>query len=164
MLCSPSITEESTLRQDDFAPLIGASVQAIYWSESTVVFETDRGQVAYTVEGDCCSSSYFHDFYGVEHLLANGPVEDFCSFELGPGDAGYRAETWEQGVAKQMDEAVVEVYGYRLTTMHPEYGPVTSILSFRNASNGYYGGWMSLVKYPLDTAGRQRITSDVTGD
>ena len=36
----------------------------------------------------------------------------------------------------------VQVYGYRITAEHPLFGPVSAVMSFRNTSNGYYGGWM----------------------
>ena len=35
---------------------------------------------------------------------------------------------------------VVRVYGYRIASDHPTWGEVTAVMSFRNDSNGYYGG------------------------
>ena len=55
------------------------------------------------------------------------------------------------------------VYGYKIVTAHPVFGEVTSVLSFRNSSNGYYGGWMDRTG-DVRTEGLQRITEDFTGD
>lgn len=138
--------------------LVGATVRAIHISEDYLTFDTDRGLVTYTVEGDCCSHSYFFDFYGVEHLLKNGAVTAFESVGLSPGDVGYHAPTWT--VPEDAYDEVV-VYGFRLTTEHPGFGSVTSVFSFRNSSNGYYGGWMYLTEGAIH-AGQRQLTADIT--
>lgn len=143
--------------------MIGRTVNAIFWSEGTLVFMTDAEPMAYAVEGECCSHSYFHDFYGVEHLLKNGPVISAEDIELAPGDADYRAKTWEEGVGS-VDYGEVEVYGYRLTTEHPLFGPVSSVVSFRNSSNGYYGGWMQRVDPREIDRVFTLIRCDITGE
>lgn len=150
------------LRQSDQEALIGASVEAIYISEDRLVFDTDRGPVGYRVHGDCCSESYFYDFYGVAALIAGGPVTACEAVDLAPGDPGYRPETWEKGVGVLTPCAEeIEVYGYRLTVEHRYFGDVSAVLSFRNSSNGYYGGWMSRTD-DTGTDGLRRITEDVT--
>lgn len=152
------------LRDRDREALIGARVKAIHMSEARLVFDTDQGLIGYHVEGDCCSTSYFHDFYGVANLLAGYPVTAFDAVDLSPGDPGYRPETWETGVGVICRDAEeIQVYGYRLTTAHPYFGDVSAVLSFRNASNGYYGGWMSLMDSPRLDAGLRLITEDVVG-
>lgn len=152
------------MRASDGEALIGARITAIYMGEDELVFDTDRGPVGYRVHGDCCSTSYFHDFYGVANLLAGEPVTAFTSVDLAPGDVGYRPETWEQGVGViSRDAEEIEVYGYRLTTIHPTFGEVSAVFSFRNSSNGYYGGWMSLMNDPHLNLGLRRITEDVIG-
>src|SRR5690242_380172 len=130
------------------APLIGATVVGIYVSEEYLTFETNRGLVTYTVDGDCCSHSYFFDFHGVENLLSNGPVIAFESVDLSPGDVGYQDPA---ATRREYDEEVV-VYGFRLTTEHPQFGSVSSVFSFRNSSNGYYGGSMYLTEGRIDPA------------
>jgi hypothetical protein len=114
-------------------PLIGKKIRGIFMSSEFLVFITDDEQepvIAYTVEGDCCSYSYFYDFYGVKNLLENGPIIEAEPVSLddpeNPNDHG----EW------------TVVYGYRLTTEHPMWGLVSSVFSFRNDSNGNYGGWM----------------------
>lgn len=148
----------------EFEALIGARIKAIHMSEEQLIFETDRGPVGYRVEADCCSTSYFHDFYGVANLLAGEPVTGFCAVDLAPGDPGYRPETWEQGVGTIVRDAEeVQVYGYRITTVHPVFGEVSAVVSFRNASNGYYGGWMSLMDHPRGGPWLHPVTEDVVG-
>ena len=140
---------------------IGATVRSIWISEDQLALMTDQGWVVWGVDGDCCSTSYFFDFYGVENLLTNGPVAAFESIDLSPGDPGYKPSTWEPD-ANQYEE--IEVYGFRLTTRHPLFGPVSSVLSFRNSSNGHYGGWMSRMTVdPSWTPDRlTRVTEDVS--
>ena len=145
----------------DLTFMIGATVKEIFWSEDQIVFVTDKGDKAYTVEGDCCSRSYFFDFYGVRSLLANGPVVAFEAVSLSPGDPGYRSETWD---AEGEDcYEVIQVYGYRLTTVHEMWGETSSVLSFRNSSNGYYGGWMTDIDPAYRPQDLRSITEDVVG-
>lgn len=125
---------------NNVAALIGATVTAILVSEERLTFQTDKGLLTYVVEGDCCSSSYFHDFYGVKNLLENGPITAAEAVELSPGDVGYHAPTWDPAANPREWQDEVQVYGFRLTTTHPKFGDVSSVFSFRNDSNGYYGG------------------------
>ena len=119
--------------------LTGRTVKAIAMDEENITFDTDAGLIGFVVYGDCCSRSYLFDFFGVDHLLNNGFITATEAVELSPGDPGYRPETWE--VANDEDPYEdIRVYGYRFTTEHPLFGPVSSVFSFRNASNGYYGG------------------------
>ena len=37
---------------------------------------------------------------------------------------------------------LIQKYGYAITTESEQFGEMTSVFSFRNSSNGYYGGWM----------------------
>lgn len=144
--------------------LIGANITAIHMNEDYLVFETDKGLMGYRVEGDCCSRSYFHDFYGIRNLLDNGPVTAFEQVSLSPGDPGYQPATWEKGTGWDAGEYEdVKVYGFRFTTEHPQFGPVSSVLSFRNASNGYYGGDMQDMDVDKVPSGMNRVESDVTG-
>ena len=121
------------------------------WSEYVVVFVTDGGEkFPYEVEGDCCSHSYLFDFYGVKNLLNNGPVTKFEEYDLQAGDPGfheceYTESSWYECLLCGGES--LQVYGYSLTTEHPVWGPMTSVLSFRNESNGYYGGWMEATEW-----------------
>jgi hypothetical protein len=113
--------------------VVGAKVNRIAMDEDTLVFDTDKGLFAFTVSGDCCSCSYFYDFYGVDKLLENGPVTAVGEIEL------------DQSEVVQRECTVA--YGFQLITENDKWGEQTSVFSFRNDSNGYYGGWME----PLPT-------------
>jgi hypothetical protein len=157
--------------------IVGAQITRILWSSSVVTFETDKGAYTYRVFGDCCSNSYFHDIIGVGHLLQNGPVTAFEPVQLQPGDPGHPKKLAYPGDPEASDvitalapepddhDDVVRVYGYRLTTEHPLFGPVSTVLAFRNSSNGYYGGWMERVSPDSVTGeGQASITTDILGD
>ena len=110
--------------------LIGRKVKKIFLNTEYLKFETDQGDLVYQATGDCCSSSYFFDFYGVENLLKNGKVLKITTVNLLPSDV----------VRANEDGGCVQVYGYQVTTESEDYGDVTSVFSLRNSSNGYYGG------------------------
>lgn len=119
--------------------LIGMDVAEIRMTEDVLQFTGKDGAVAsFEVYGDCCSSSYFHDFHGVEKLLENGPIIEFTDVLL---EDELNQITNVNPTQNPYDEEV-ELYGYKLVTEHPEFGPQTSVFSFRNLSNGYYGGEM----------------------
>ena len=158
--------------RDHYKALIGATVSAILISEETLVFQTDRGLVGYRVVGDCCSHSYFHDFYGVKHLLDNGPVVAFEEVALSPGDPGWHdpdcRSRWDDSAGGYVGDCGVrheelKVYGYRLTTEHPMFGLVSSAFSFRNDSNGYYGGWMEPFEATRIGDDMRSLTEDLVG-
>lgn len=141
--------------------LVGREVRGIFMDETNLTFETDEEPVSYYVDGDCCSWSYFHDFYGVENLLGS-TVRAFESVELSEGDPGWRKETWDDG-AGMVDYEDIQVYGFRLTFEHPKFGDMSAVLSFRNSSNGYYGGDMNVTDSHL-TDEANRLTADKIGE
>jgi len=145
----------------DFDNLIGKTVREIWMDERYLKFVTDEGDVTYEVEGDCCSDSFFFDFYGVGNVIGREVVA-FESVSLSPGDPGYRAETYEVE-GDEEDWIATQVYGYRITTEHESFGHVSAVLSFRNRSNGYYGGWMEETDYDRVFEPGNRVLADVIG-
>ncbi|MCK5431426.1 MAG: hypothetical protein KAJ03_01715 [Gammaproteobacteria bacterium] len=124
--------------------LIGKRIERIFYNERYLKFVTNDDDHVFTVEGDCCSTSMFYDFVGVKKLLGNGEVISVNEVELHPDDiikggCGMKDR-------KDSDEDI-EVYGYAIVTKDPMFGEVTSVFSFRNYSNGYYGGWMESCNY-----------------
>lgn len=107
--------------------LVGHTVKRIFMNENALKFETDKGSYVFTVYGDCCSSSYFYDFTGVNNLL-NHEIKNVEEIELNTNGK------------HEKDHDVLQCYGYRFTTEDPQFGEVSSVMSFRNDSNGYYGG------------------------
>jgi hypothetical protein len=136
--------------------LLGKKVLRVFMNEDYLKFETDKGNVVYKVDGDCCSTSYFYDFFGVEHLINNGPIVEVKEVELHPSDIV--DEDGSQKDKKNSDSSIA-VYGYQLTTEHKDLGLVTSVFSFRNYSNGYYGG--SLEEESDDRQVMPEIASDI---
>lgn len=137
--------------EDTLTRLVGKKVLKVYMNKDFLRFDTDSGPIVFRVEGECCSSSYFYDFYGVKNLLKNGPVTEVKGVLLdelkvrsleGSGDVG---------------GDLVQVYGYQITTVSEEWGEMTSVFSFRNYSNGYYGG-------SIETAIEQEVSPEITDD
>lgn len=129
--------------------VVGKKVLAIYISEDYLVFDTDKGRVGFYVEGDCCSWSYFHDIVGADKLLNNGPIASWKELDLS-----------DQSFDDHYD--YIQVYGYEFVSGHPKWGEQTTVVSFRNSSNGYYGGWMNSVADPekLDLMSMQLVTGE----
>jgi hypothetical protein len=156
----------------DYSVLNDKTVEAVFMDEKNLTFVTDSGDVSFAVAGECCSKSYFFDFYGIKNLLGSKVVK-FEKVDLSPGDPGYNKRTYNtkpkgnlkgKAAKKAQEEPRVftKVYGYRFTTLHPIFGPVSSVLSFRNDSNGYYGGRMEeSLKYIKDESAR--LTKDKIG-
>ena len=119
--------------------MVGGQVVAIYMNDENLRFvfvkEGKRYGATFGVSGDCCSCSWFHDFYNIDNLF-NGSITDWKVKELEP-DEECMCDRCKNG-------EFVKYYGYQLFTQHPTYGEVTSVFSFRNSSNGYYGGSLEL--------------------
>lgn len=119
--------------------LVGSKIQRIFFNENYLKFETDRGNFIYGVEGDCCSTSMFYDFIGVRKLLSQNIVTQVEAIDLYANDI---VECDHEKQDRKSSDSEIQVYGYKITTLDPIWGEVTSVVSFRNYSNGYYGGWM----------------------
>jgi hypothetical protein len=115
--------------------LVGKKVKAIGMTEDHLRFSTDKGDFTFGVEGDCCSHSYFYDFVGIQKLLNNGPIK--AVEEIPMEDDGRR----------MLENDSVSCYGFRFITEDPLFGDVSSVMSFRNDSNGYYGGELVKSKF-----------------
>ena len=134
--------------------LIGKKIKRIFMNEDYLKFETDKGNVVFNVYGDCCSQSVFYDFIGVKKLLNNGAVVAFEEIELTPSDIKTVKDEYdrERTEDKKSYQESIQVYGYRLVTVDPAFGEVSSVFSFRNYSNGYYGGSLELCLEGIDVS------------
>lgn len=120
--------------ETELKDLVGKKVNKIFLNQSYLKFETNEGNFVYTVEGDCCSYSFFYDFYGVKNILG-GKIKEIKTIELHPTDLFVIPDKGD----------CTSVYGYSITLESKEgdyYGESTAVFSFRNESNGYYGGWI----------------------
>ena len=126
--------------------LIGKTVTNILINQTQTVlkFETDGGTVAYYVDGDCCSESWFADIIGVECLLGQKVLTS-------------ERVIWDEiidddGRSLQDED---KIYCIKLITTK---GYIDII--FRNSSNGYYGGWIELCEYVNHYEKFSEITED----
>lgn len=149
---------QSTYPACDIERLVGRNVTGVLMSNEYLVFETDaeggadQEPIAFVAHGDCCSYSYFYDFVGVRWLLENGPVLQ-----------AYSKDEWPQPDNDDCDTRTL-AYGFVIVTESERFGEVTSLVSFRNDSNGYYGGWMDACDVPDDYEKRlKRLTENCFG-
>ena len=137
--------------ETELKDLVGKKINKVFINEMYLKFETDGGNFVYEVTGDCCSYSFFYDFYGVKNFLEGGKVTEVKEVELDPTDLFVVPDKGD----------VTAVYGFAITTAPKEndyYGERTSVFSFRNESNGYYGGSIDKVE---DREVLPEITDDV---
>lgn len=116
--------------------IVGKKIEKIQFNEDFLVFHCSDGTVAkYTINSNYYSHSYFHDFHGVKNLLESDKVLSFTEREL--------SLTPEQTLDLDHDRYdYIQVYGFTIVAEHPTWGDITAVFSFRNRSNGYYGGSM----------------------
>jgi hypothetical protein len=127
--------------------LLGKNVKQVFWTDEELGFTfTDGTWAAFVVYGDCCSWSYLYDFHGVKKLIENGPIVSVKALD-----------------ADVKEDGELECYGWEIVTEHPVWGEQTSVFSFRNESNGYYGGWIQPNAVPSEGLWVSEITDDVYG-
>lgn len=109
---------------------------------TVIVFKTDTGeQIVYEAQGDCCSESWFSGIVGLGSLLGQQVIEVTERPEIGD----LKSERQEFDI----------LYGYFIKTKD---GVIE--IEFRNASNGYYGGWCERWSGVLDTMTLHGVTGD----
>jgi hypothetical protein len=116
----------------------GATIKEIRISPEYLHIATDRGGFLFVVTGDCCSESFFYDFIGVKNLLDHEIVE-IEQVELDHKNTKNESnpDSWN---------GYIEYYGYRIIVEDTRYDRLSAVVSFRNFSNGYYGGEMEWVQ------------------
>ena len=118
--------------------LVGKQVTGIRMDEQRLSLRFNDGtSQSFEVDGDCCSRSYFYDITGAEKLRRNGPIVSARFIPDLP-----------QPDAEPRYQEVVKAYGVEIVTDHELFGEQTTVISFRNDSNGYYGGMMYLSSAP----------------
>lgn len=136
--------------------LEGKIVEKVFVDDKqhTLVFVTDTGeQIAYATEADCCSETWFADIVGIEAILGYKSTSNNLFRKI--REIQLLDMEWypvEDGRSRQETD---RAYGYRLWT------PLgRTAIAFRNSSNGYYGGNISLCKVQIDTSKMKQITED----
>jgi len=120
----------------EFKQLKNKIVKQVFINDKRLVLQTDQGDFTFLVYGDCCSDSYFHDFLGADKIIGHKIIY-VEKIELKEDEKKHTKSELE-------NSEVTEWYGYRIVVEHPDFGEVSATLSFRNESNGHYGGWMEL--------------------
>lgn len=137
--------------ETELKDLVRKKVNKVFINQQYLRFETDGGNYVYTVDGDCCSHSFFYDFYGVKNLIGR-VIKEIKTISLNPTDLFVIPDKGDS----------TSVYGFSFTlepTDDDYYGESTAVFSFRNESNGYYGGWISKVETDMEVL--PEITEDV---
>ena len=109
---------------------ITGTIQEIGVSPEFLYIKTDEDATCLGTYGDCCSSTDIHDVIGVKKVLKTGPIVGFRETKASEYCEGY-VGPWDDSVQN---------YGLEIVVDHPEFGEVTCVVSYRNNSNGYYGG------------------------
>jgi hypothetical protein len=112
----------------DLDVLIGQRIEGfdVGDEEHALRIRTNGEPVYCEVDGDCCSESWFADILGAV-WVQGGTVTTTRELELPQP---------QDGRSRQEEDSA---YGYAIDT---ERGTV--IIAFRNSSNGYYGGDMTV--------------------
>jgi hypothetical protein len=111
--------------------LIGATIRGHSdLLADTLTFRTDKGNVTWRVEGDCCSEGQFTDI--INNVIGFGPVAEVD--EMSMTDEHINPEC----LSKQPQHQEVEgIYGVLLRDVN---GNEVTVVH-RNWSNGYYGNF-----------------------
>ncbi len=119
---------------------------SVSYGEQDLVFWTEnKGPIVYSTDADCCSETWFADITGVNALL--GEVITTAEFVDMPGDIPPDGRTRQD---------VDTYYGIKLTTPKGDVD-----ITYRNSSNGYYGGSLT---GPTDVVPEAGVLRDITDD
>ena len=115
-----------TMMSDFISALTGRRIDGIRINAAheTIVFDTDNGPHAFYAEGDCCSSSWIEHFEGCAELV---------------GQTIRRIEHVEKATVESHPEHDC----LRTDFLYVFTDKGRAMIDFRNASNGYYSGWLS---------------------
>ena len=120
-------TTKKITGQDLDLSLVGKIIHSVEFSsarDESVTFHTNAGPVVWTVSGDCCSNSWIETVDVQPGTVLS--VESIDIDEVFPGIN----RPYNRG-----DDEYLQYYGVKIITTGGHGG-----LEFRNSSNGYYGG------------------------
>lgn len=121
---APSYTQ----RCDLAGSLVGKKIRkaTVAKDGQTITFATDKGEVVWEVDADCCSHTWIENA-DIEKGLVTKVAEV-------PGVGGPQTDS---------DHEYIQYYGIEIVTMKGH-----GLIDFRNSSNGYYGGSMRVRSCP----------------
>ena len=114
---------------------LGGRITEIGIDTQYLFINTEQGSVLMAALGGCCSNTMIHDIIGVKKVLNTGPLVSIRPTHQASEACENYTEPWDD---------CVQNYGLEIVVDHPEYGEVTCVVSYRNNSNGYYGGYLKL--------------------
>ena len=111
--------------------IIGAVVTGVKIdaSKEFMRVDTDKGAFDFVAVGDCCSNSWFEHLNGVSNIIG-GKVTEVPKLHVDGVDVSSKEDK---------EYNVVEQY---ITQLKTDKGVLD--IEFRNNSNGYYSGWLTL--------------------
>lgn len=137
--------------------LIGKTITKIEIDKDNqhyICFTDSEGNAwCYHAEGDCCSESWFYHILG----FSGTPVKVLNVAEVEMPN-GYTYVVNHDGKSRQEED---QIYGYKLTVEGNSWQRHIDV-EFRNSSNGYYGGWLSLIDAIPGTVNMQDVKEDYT--
>lgn len=111
--------------------LNGLKINSLELSTDKTVLKinTDKGPIYLVAVGDCCSSSWFEHISGTNNVIG-GIINDFSHLDL-----------YSNSFADE-NPGEYEHIQYYSTVIKTNKGQLE--LEYRNSSNGYYGGWLTI--------------------
>jgi hypothetical protein len=147
-----------TVDSDDIRKLIkGKTISAIRMNIHNLIIEFGDEYISLEVDGECCSVSEFYDFYGVNNII-NKKIIDFQDIALDPTDLKASRQPGDYG------NHDIKVYGYKIVCKPNDDFFETSnvaVFSFRNTSNGYYGGSLCYSAASPESSNLKLIEEDI---
>ncbi len=111
-----------------FESLIGRTVTGAKTDGGAIlVIDTVDGPISYVAEGDCCSNSWFYRVLDLNNLIG----QKVAAVVEGRDDVDA-----DDGMTQQDSDSV---YSYCILS-----ATGGCEVTFRNSSNGYYGGWLNV--------------------
>lgn len=125
---------------------VGRGASSFGQEEDVLVFVCGDERFAFSVEGDCCSTSYVTEIDGVDAIIGGTltgleQIEDGM-YESNDDDDRYGGD-------------FITPYAIRMETDKGQ-----ACITFHNSSNGYYGGWVQAAPVPDVMDGLVQITED----
>lgn len=106
------------------AVVTGVKIDA---SKEFMRVDTDKGAFDFVAVGDCCSNSWFEHLNGVSNIIGGTVIEKPVLRVDG------------EVISQEKEYDVTEQY---ITQLKTDKGVLD--IEFRNNSNGYYSGWLTL--------------------
>lgn len=114
-----------------FEVLTGLTIRSalIGNEKETLILTTDSGKkYEFNAVGDCCSNSWFEHMNGVESLIGHA-ILNVITREI--------PEDKQTASSHELNDDVISYYGWTIETVAGRFD-----IEMRNASNGYYGGYI----------------------